>query len=159
MGSTIHNEYRVNVLSYTETNKKGKKQHFTWVTKLPINTNNVYEIMRAGRARWRIENETFNTLKNQGYHFEHNYGHGKENLCSVMTMLMMLAFLIDQVQQLCSPAYQKARQHAGAFKVLFERIRNLIQFGVFVDWETLLTYIGNPSQRAPPTQDWVFQLK
>jgi len=52
--------------------------------------------MRAGRARWRIENETFNTLKNQGCHFEHNYGHGKENLCSVMTMLMMLAFLIDQ---------------------------------------------------------------
>jgi len=49
---------------------------------LVINTGNVYEIMRAGRARWRIENETFNTLKNQGYHFEHNYGHGKENLCS-----------------------------------------------------------------------------
>jgi len=83
--------------------------------------------MRAGRARWRIENETFNTLKNQGYNFEHNYGHGKENLCSVMTMLMMLAFLMDQVQQLCSSAYQKARQHAGTFKVLFERIRALIR--------------------------------
>lgn len=66
--------------------------------------------MRAGgRARWRIENETFNTLKNQGYHFEHNYGHEKENLCSVMAMLMMLDFLIDQVQQLCSSSYQKAR--------------------------------------------------
>ena len=154
-----NNDYRVNVLSYTEINSKGKKQHFTWVTKLAINTGNVYEIMRAGRARWRIENETFNTLKNQGYHFEHNYGHGKKNLCSVMTMLMMLAFLIDQVQQLCSSAYQKARQHAGAFKVLFERIRNLIQTGVFVDWETLFTYIANPKQRAPPNQDWVFQLK
>ncbi|VAW90126.1 hypothetical protein MNBD_GAMMA18-594 [hydrothermal vent metagenome] len=74
-------------------------------------------------------------------------------------MLMMLAFLIDQVQQLCRSAYQKARQHAGAFKVLFERIRNLIQTGVFVDWETLFTYIANPEQRAPPSQDWVFQLK
>ncbi|MCF6298699.1 MAG: hypothetical protein L3J01_02355 [Thiomicrorhabdus sp.] len=111
--------------------------------------------MRAGRARWRIENETFNTLKNQGY----NYGHGKENLCSVMTMLMMLAFLIDQVQQLCSAAYQKARQHVGAFNVLFERIRALIHHGVFVNWETLYTYIASPEQRAPPTQDWVFQLK
>ncbi len=154
-----NNEYRVNVLNYTQTNKKGKKQNFTWVTKLAINANNVYEIMRAGRARWRIENETFNTLKNQGYHFEHNYGHGKENLCSVMTMLMMLAFLIDQVQQLCSAAYQQARQHAGAFKVLFEHIRILIRMGVFVDWETLFIYIANPGQRAPPTQDWVFQLK
>ncbi len=154
-----NSDYRVNVLSYTETNKKGKKQQFTWVTKLAINAGNVYEIMRAGRARWRIENETFNTLKNQGYHFEHNYGHGKESLCSVMTMLMMLAFLIDQVQQLCSPSYQKARQHAGAFKVLFERIRTLIQVGVFVDWATLFTYIANPDQRAPPTKEWVFQLK
>ncbi len=74
-------------------------------------------------------------------------------------MLMMLAFLIDQVQQLCSSAYQKARQHAGAFNVLFERIRNLIQTGVFTDWETLFTYVANPGQRAPLTQDGVFQLK
>ena len=36
--------------------------------------------MRGGRARWKIENETFNTLKNQGYHFEHNYGHGKKSV-------------------------------------------------------------------------------
>jgi len=56
-----NNEYRVNVLDYTQTNKKGKKQHVTWVTKLAINTSNIYEIMRTGRARWRIENETFNT--------------------------------------------------------------------------------------------------
>lgn len=152
-------DYRVNVLSYTETNKKGEKKYFSWVTKLPINTDNVYEIMRAGRTRWRIENETFNTLKNQGYNFEHNYGHGKENLCSVMTMLMLLAFLIDQVQQLCSTSYQKARKHAGPLKVLFERIRTMIQTGVFVDWETLYTYLANPTQRAPPTHDWVFQLK
>src|SRR5918998_1373581 len=34
----------------------------------------VYRIMQGARARWRIENETFNTLKNQGYHFEHNFG-------------------------------------------------------------------------------------
>ena len=46
--------------------------------------------MRAGRARWKIENETFNTLKNQGYNFEHNYGHGYKNLSSVMTMLIKI---------------------------------------------------------------------
>jgi hypothetical protein len=36
--------------------------------------------MRGGRARWKIENETFNTLKNQGYNLGHNYGLGKKNL-------------------------------------------------------------------------------
>ena len=74
-------DYRVNVLEYTETKKNGKTQKFSWVTKLKISPENVYEIMRAGRSRWKIENETFNTLKNQGYNFEHNYGHGYSNLC------------------------------------------------------------------------------
>jgi hypothetical protein len=41
--------------------------------------NDVEPVMRGGRARWKIENETFNTLKNQGYNFEHNYGHGKKS--------------------------------------------------------------------------------
>ncbi|MEZ4549426.1 MAG: hypothetical protein R2874_02835 [Desulfobacterales bacterium] len=46
---------------------------------------------RGGRARWKIENETFNTLKNQGYNFEHNYGLGVKNLSLIFAMLMMLA--------------------------------------------------------------------
>ncbi|MEM0994346.1 MAG: hypothetical protein AAGI49_15000 [Bacteroidota bacterium] len=64
--------------------------------------------MRAGRSRWKIENETFNTLKNQGYNFEHNYGHGKENLCTNLVLLMMLAFFVDQLQQLLNPLFQAA---------------------------------------------------
>lgn len=146
-----HYDYRVNVLTYTETDKKGRQKHFSWVTKLPLSMENVYEVMRAGRSRWRIENETFNTLKNQGYHFEHNYGHGNENLCSVMTMLMMLAFLIDQVQQLCCKPYQQARRHKRVFAALYEFARSLIQLFVWESFEQLWMYIANPEQRGPPT--------
>jgi hypothetical protein len=153
-----HHDYRVNVLEYCETKKSGKKIKFSWVTKIPITADNVYKIMRAGRARWRIENETFNTLKNQGYNFEHNYGHGNENLCSVMTMLMMLAFLIDQVQQLCCKVYLKARKHAGAFKVLFERARSLIQTFEFPNWETVYRFIANPDERPPPDENWCIKM-
>ena len=145
-----HYDYRVNVLEYSETKKDGRKQHFSWVTKLPLTAQNVYEIMRAGRARWKIENETFNTLKNQGYNFEHNYGHGYKNLCAVMTMLMMLSFLIDQVQQLCCQVYQKARKHVGRLSTLFERVRVLIGFFVFDSWHHLYTFIGDPTSRPPP---------
>ncbi len=106
--------------------------------------------MRAGRARWKIENETFNTLKNQGYNFQHNYGHGYKNLCSVMTMLMMLAFLIDQVQQLCCKVYLKARKHVGALRGLFEKVRNRIDIGVWESWHHLYTFIGDPTSRPPP---------
>lgn len=143
-------DYRVNVLEYWETKKDGRKQHFSWVTKLPLTPNNVYEVMRTGRARWKVENETFNTLKNQGYNFQHNYGHGYKNLCSVMTMLMMLSFLIDQVQQLCCKVYQKARKHAGRLTTLFERVRVLTGMVVFNSWHHLYTFIGVPESRPPP---------
>ena len=145
-----HYDYRVNVLTYTETDKKGRQKHFSWVTRLPLTVDNVYEVMRAGRSRWRIENETFNTLKNQGYHFEHNYGHGYENLCSVMTMLMLLSFLIDQVQQLCCQSYQQARSHVGTFAGLFEFARSLIKLFAWESFDQLWTYIGHPEERGPP---------
>src|SRR6266581_3448122 len=102
-----HTDLRVNFLECWEW-EQDKVQHFSWVTDLRVNKGTVYQIMRGGRARWKIENETFNTLKNQGYNFEHNYGHGYKNLCSVMTMLMLLAFLIDQVQQKCNALFRQA---------------------------------------------------
>ena len=81
--------------------------------------------MRGGRARWKIENETFNTLKNQGYHFEHNYGHGEQHLAVVFAMLMMLAFLVDQTQQLCCALFQAVWAKLGSKRRLWERMRAL----------------------------------
>ena len=102
-----HADLRVNFLHYEQTDKKGKVTKFTWITSIPLNKRNVYQMMRAARARWKIENETFNTLKNQGYHFEHNYGHGKNYLATVLAYLMLLAFLIDQIYQRCNKLFQK----------------------------------------------------
>jgi len=115
---------KVNILEYWEESDK-KTQHFAWVTDFTITQENALILMRGGRARWKIENETFNTLKNQGYHFEHNYGLGKEHLSEVFVMLMMLAFLIDQSQQLTSALFNAAWQKLGSKKALWENIRNL----------------------------------
>jgi len=95
----------VNFVEYWQITPK-KTMHFSWVTDIQVTEENVFEIMRGGRARWKIENETFNTLKNQGYQFEHNFGHGNKNLSVVFAMLMMLAFLVDQVQQLVCRLFQ-----------------------------------------------------
>lgn len=69
-----HLDCQVNVLEYWEEHDSGKVQHWVWVTGFDLTKDNVYQIMRGGRARHKIENETFNTLKNQGYQFEHNFG-------------------------------------------------------------------------------------
>jgi len=117
-------DLRVNFLECWEWDGE-KVQHFSWVTDLRVNKGTVYQLMRGGRARWRIENETFNTLKNQGYHFEHNYGHGYQHLSVVFAVLMMLAFLVDQVQQLCCPLFQAVWAKLGSKRRLWERMRAL----------------------------------
>jgi len=66
----------INFLEYWEITPE-KTQHFSWVTDFTITNDNAYDLMRGGRARWKIENETFNTLKNQGYHFVQYSKRGK----------------------------------------------------------------------------------
>jgi hypothetical protein len=117
-------DIRVNFIDYWEIGN-GKVQHFSWVTDLRVSTRNVFHLMRAGRARWRIENETFNTLKNQGYNFEHNYGHGTQNLSVVFATVMMLAFLVDQTQQLCCALFRAVWAKLGSKRLLWERLRAL----------------------------------
>ena len=117
-------DVRVNFIEYWEVGD-AKLQHFSWVTDLRVSTRNVFHLMRGGRARWKIENETFNTLKNQGYNFEHNYGHGEQHLAVVFAMLMMLAFLADQTPQLCCALFQAVWAKLGSKRLLWERMRAL----------------------------------
>jgi len=131
-------DLQVDFLEYREYDPQGNRlKHFTWITDLPINLRTVWDLVRAGRARWRIENETFNTLKNQGYQFEHNYGHGKQNLSVVFAMLMMLAFLVDQTQQLTSPLFQATWQRLGSKRLLWERLRSHFAIFLFRSMEQL----------------------
>jgi hypothetical protein len=80
---------------------------------LGLSEKRLFEYQRAARSRWRVENETFNTLNNQGYRLEHNDGHGKENLTTVLALVMFLAFTIDQVQESCCELLTVAVQRAG----------------------------------------------
>jgi hypothetical protein len=124
-----HKDLPVNVLEYYQVTGEAAEitKRFCWVTDIDLTEDNVYRIMRAARARWKVENETFNTLKNQGYNFEHNYGLGQQYLSMVFVGTMMLAFLVDQVQQLCCGLFRSAWQKAGSKKELWERMRSLFR--------------------------------
>ncbi len=126
-----HQDRRVTFVEYWEENTKTDKiQRFSWITDLDITEDNVYLFMRGARARWKIENETFNTLKNQGYNFSHNYGLGKKHLSEVLVSLMMLAFLVDQIQQLCCPLFNAVWKEWKSKRSLWEKIR--IHFHAFI---------------------------
>jgi hypothetical protein len=135
----------VNFLECRTSEINGKKvvqKTFSWVTDHEITDENVYLLMRGGRARWKIENETFNTLKNHGYQFDHNFGHGNKHLLSVFTLLMMLAFLIDQIQEASCGLFNAALTKMISRRAFWEKIRCYF-FSYFIgSWDDLFAAIS-----------------
>jgi hypothetical protein len=130
-------DVRVNFLEYMQTDPKGKETVFSWVTNILLTQDNVYMLTKGGRARWKIENETFNTLKNLGYNFEHNYGHGEKYLSTILCLLMMLAFLIDQAQEIACNLFQAVKKTAGSYRATWELMRSYFRMVRISSWEWL----------------------
>jgi Transposase DDE domain len=136
-------DVKVNYLLYEQTDKQEKIARWTWITNIPLNARSVEAVMRGGRARWKIENETFNTLKNQGYHFEHNYGHGIQHLATVLALLMFLAFTIDQIQQRCCRFFRSLHQGLRTKVKLWASIRHIFNVLVFKSIEALYRHMAS----------------
>jgi len=123
----------------------------SWVTDIEVNAGNIKDFVKAGRAKWKIENENFNTLKNQGYHAEHNFGHGKKNLSFNFFLFILLAFFMHQIIEYGDPLFKKARAKFSARKEFWNQLRCTIRIFVFENWESLLLFIISPPTeiRAP----------
>jgi hypothetical protein len=141
-------DLHVNVLRFEETNiKTNKRSKWMWVTDLELTEKTVPQIMKGGRARWKTENEVHNTLKNQGYNFEHNYGHGYQNLSTIFAYLMMVAFLIDQCLQQLNKRWQQAYAKCGSKSYLWEIMRSLLRMFDIASFELLYEAIIRPPPR------------
>lgn len=123
----------------------------SWVTDILINEHNIAALVKAGRARWKIENETFNTLKNQGYHLEHNFGHGKQNLSNIFFTLNLLAFYVHQILELSDRLYREVRYTKfTSRKEFWNQLRCTIRILIFPRWDSLLQFILDPESGIPP---------
>lgn len=139
-----HPDLLVNIIDYTELKNDTVIYHSTWITDITITKENLQQIMEGARTRWHIENQTFNTLKNQGYHFEHNFGHGNNNLTTVLAYLMLITFLIDQVQSATSDYFKKALEIEGRNSYLWGKIKTSFKEIIFDCWKSLYEHIINP---------------
>ncbi len=139
------NAVTVNFLEYHLIHQDGKITYRnSWVTDFQISEHNIIKLVQAGRCRWKIENECFNTLKNQGYYIDHNYGHGQQNLSYNMYLLTLLAFYFHQIFELTDGAYQACRVKAGSKRYLWEVFRGRIQFLIMDSWEEIMDMYLNP---------------
>jgi hypothetical protein len=123
--------------------------HNTWITSHKVTADTVEEVADAGRSRWKIENEGFNVLKNQGYKFEHNFGHGHQHLSSVLLTMLFLAFLLHTVLHLTSAMYQALRHEMGARRNFFNDLRALTRYFYFPSWDDMLAFMFQKLELGP----------
>ena len=140
----------VNFFEYELIPKDKVMYRNSWVTDILVDVHNVADLVKGGRARWKIENEIFNTLKNQGYHIEHNYGHGNQHLSMNFFVLNLLAFYMHQIFELTDRLYQRCRLKTSSRKEYFSLLRHIFQILLFRSWQHFLNFIHAPPDVYAP---------
>ena len=137
-------DLRVQYVRYEEIDCRTNKRVYynEWITDLPISIKSIQEFVELAPCRWKIENETFNTLKNQDYHFEHNFGHGKQFLSIIFVLLMLLAFFIDQLTLFLDNTFQKALNVLKTLRELRQSIRTIFNLVPCDSFETIYRIIA-----------------
>ncbi len=125
------------------------RQSLARMTNLPVDRHNVREIAECGRARWKVENEGFNILENNGYHLDRNFGHGSENLASVLLVLNLLAFAMHTACDLAETAWQDARQASGDRDWMFRQLQVLAAEMVLETRNSLLDVVADKVEIPP----------
>ena len=132
----------VNWCEITILDENGKRIYKNaFVTNHTITAQNVEQITACGRTRWKIENENNNTLKNQGYHLEHNFGHGKVHLASLLAVFNILAFAFHTILEIMDQAYKLVREKSGRRDTVFHSIRTLLSLFLFESFSSLMEFI------------------
>ena len=103
----------------------------SFITDLAVSRANAAELAAGGRPRWKIENETFNVLKTNGYNLEHNFGHGNQHLATVLAILNLLAFACHTVCELADRAWRAATRELVTRQGSFQNLRTITSYLVF----------------------------
>lgn len=133
----------VNWFSVTITNDDTGRQVYqnSFITGYEITEYTVAELATCGRTRWKVENESNNTLKTKGYHLEHNYGHGQKHLAALLASMTLVALLFHNLFAIGSELYREVRQLVGSRLEFFNHIRALLIYGYHTSWEALLGFM------------------
>lgn len=113
----------------------------SFITNHALTASTVEAIVVAGRCRWKIENETHNTLKNHGYNLTHNYGHGQQFLSSLLACLMIIAFAFHTVLDLTQGLFGRLRAALPSRREVFTDCRALVRYLMFKTFHHLLLFM------------------
>jgi hypothetical protein len=145
-----HDALKVNWCELTITDSQGALRYRnSFITDWNLNAENVAGWVAAGRARWKIENESNNVLKTKGYHLEHNFGHGKKHLSSLLATMNLLAFGLHTLLELTDESYRLIRGAVGARRKFFQHLEALTTYLYFETWERLMDFMMRGLEIGP----------
>ena len=141
---------KVNWCELTVTDSEGKMLYRnSFITDWEITADTVSGLVAAGGARWKIENENNNVLKTKGYHLEHNFGHGKKHLSSLLLTMNLLAFSLHTLLEVTDPSYQMVRAAVGARRKFFQHLEAVTAYWFFENWERLMDFMMRGQEVGP----------
>ena len=97
----MYYDFDINLIYYREKRvKKGKEKttEFAWITSIRVTKSNAAKIVRAGRNRWKIENQGFNRQK----HWQGNIKHA----CSWDERAQKNHYLMEQIADFMKQLYE-----------------------------------------------------
>lgn len=126
-----------------------KLYHNGFISSREITEDNVEDIVISGRTRWKVENESNNTLKTKGYHLDHNYGHGKKYLSSLLAAFILIAFLFHTMLDILHETYSHLRSLLPSRESFFNDIRALTSYCYFESWDSLFVFMVDGLTNGP----------
>lgn len=97
-------------LNFIERGESGEERAvFYFLTDLPVTKRTVKELAEAGRRRWAIENQGFNTQKNHGYHLGHRFSHDYQAWKNHY-YLTQIGHMISQILEAWEKLWKKVKQ-------------------------------------------------
>lgn len=132
----LHKKHTLHYLQCKETIHKEKNNttattNFVRITNLALDKSTVKNISRAGRLRWKIENEGFNQEKNNGYAMAHLYARKSFTALQNYYQSMLIAHMLNQLLERSSTIQESLTRFSKlTIKYLWQQLMCTMKCGV-----------------------------
>jgi len=138
------------VVVYYSEEKSSKPCKYAFITDIPINCDNVREVITFGRKRWKIENEGFNTQKNGVYELEHLYSKDPNGM-KIVYLLIQIGHLLNQLVILADLIKAKKVHQIDTLKSFLQRLKEAL---IALIWDEEMTNLWQHLQKRRFQARW-----
>ena len=130
-------QFHLNILECIEQQADAEETKYKVISTIKVHRNNICKLSDAGRTRWVIENQGFNTQKNHGFALKHQYSKDYTGM-KVFYYLLQIAHTWEQLTRRSNLFKRLCKQKYGSIKNIYyhmlEEWRNKVLDEVAMDF-------------------------